>query len=183
METRINNAGEKSSFDSDSGTELRNLAENVGSIESEISDESGISISGRIDQSQASDVSSKTDLDISVDKSPLSKKLKGAKTVISNQQTTKQQPHIIRHHAISHTQNLQLISSTATSHKPKPSVSHNSITPSSSRPNQSTSVTGISVASPKGQVSVNLTNTGPKEGTYNVSETMDELEGNDDTGE
>ena len=183
METRINNAGEKSSFDSDSGTELRNLAENVGSIESEISDESGISISGRIDQSQASDVNSKTDLELSVDKSPLSKKLKGAKTVISNQQTTKQQPHIIRHHAISHTPNLQLISSTATSHKPKPSVSHNSITPSSSRPNQSTSVTGISVASPKGQVSVNLTNTGPKEGTYNVSETMDELEGNDDTGE
>ena len=39
MDTRINNADEKSSFDSDSGTELRNLAENVGSIEGEISDE------------------------------------------------------------------------------------------------------------------------------------------------
>ena len=182
METKINNADEKSSFDSDSGAELRNLAENVTSVEGEKPRESDISISGRIDQSQTSDVNSKTDLDLSLDKSPLSKKLKGAKTVISNQQTTKQQPHIIRHHAISHTQNLQLISSAATSHKPKPSVSHNSITPSSGRPNQSTSLTAISVASPK-QVTVNLTNTAPKEGTYNVSEAMDELEGNDDAGE
>ena len=89
-----------------------------------------------------------------------SKKFKEAKTVISNQQQhSKQQPHIIRHHAISHTQNLQLIASPAT-HRPK---SAQASTAPTIRACQNASLASTSMNSPKNNVSVSLATSSAKE--------------------
>ena len=91
-----------------------------------------------------------------------SKKFKEAKTVISNQQQhTKQQPHIIRHHAISHTQNLQLIASPAT-HRPKSNIAQSSSAPTI-RACQNASLASTSMNSPKNNVSVSLATSSAKE--------------------
>ena len=85
----------------------------------------------------------------------VSKKAKLSKSTIGNQQSTKQQPHIIRHHASSHTQNLQLISSSPATQRPK--LPQASITPTIRSMTQNIAVvSNESLVSPKGAMAVNL---------------------------
>ena len=125
-------------------------------------------------EQQKDNASSRTNLDTS-EKSPLyckstlqpadlndaNKKLKGEKSLACSQQTPKQQPHIIRHHATSHTQNVQLISSTATQ-RPNSNTTQASIT-TTIRPTQNVSVISASMASPKSATSMGLVTKTAKE--------------------
>ena len=85
----------------------------------------------------------------------VSKKAKLSKSTLGNQQSTKQQPHIIRHHASSHTQNLQLISSSPATQRPK--LSQASITPTIRSMTQNIAVVSNESLGPsKGALAVNL---------------------------
>ena len=91
------------------------------------------------------------------------KKTKQSKNTISNQQQTmKQQPHIIRHHASSHTQNLQLVPSSPATQRPK--LTQASIASTIRSSNQNIAIlSSDSLASPKSNMAVNLATSSAKD--------------------
>ena len=86
----------------------------------------------------------------------VSKKAKLSKSTLENQQQPlKQTPHIIRHHASSHTQNMQLIPSSPATQRPK--LTQASITPTIRSTTQNIAiVSSESLASPKTAMALNL---------------------------
>ena len=98
-----------------------------------------------------------------------SKKTKQSKNTISNQQQPmKQQPHIIRHHASSHTQNLQLIPSSPATQRPKLTQATIASTIRSSTQNIAI-VSGDSLASTKSSMAINLTTSAAKDLTTKMT--------------
>ena len=189
-DTGRNNTPDSSSFNTVSETvqQTENTTDSVIRKEIETTDATTVD---NMEQ-RRNDVSSKTNLDASeklplyskstlqpVDLSDATKKLKGEKSVTYSQQNSKQQPHIIRHHATSHTQNVQLISSAATQ-RPKSNVTQASIT-TPVRPTQNVSVISGSMASPKTTVSMGLAMNTAKE--WNTQATIHTASYSDNVGE
>ena len=98
-----------------------------------------------------------------VDIVEVNKKTKQLKNTISNQQQPmKQQPHIIRHHASSHTQNLQLVPSSPATQRPK--LTQASIASTIRSSNQNIAIlSSDSLASPKSNMAVNLATSSAKD--------------------
>ena len=115
-----------------------------------LSNESLESISETSQQSSfiANDILSQTELNEN------DKQSKVMKPMANSSQPTKQQPHIIRHHAA---QTLQLLSSSTSSQRLKTNLTQASIITPSLKSNLTSTVTNVSVPSPKSSGPLNLT--------------------------